>query len=93
MDPDPVVYSYLMLGCAKIADSDGIFKLFEELKEKKDGMVYGSLMKGYFMRGMEKEAMECYEEACGENSKVKMSAVAYNYVLDALSKNGKFDEA
>ncbi|XP_017974056.1 PREDICTED: pentatricopeptide repeat-containing protein At3g49240 [Theobroma cacao] len=96
--PDPVVYSYLILGCAKSGDSDGIFKLFEELKEKKDGVledgvIYGGLMKGYFMRGMEKEAMECYEEACGENSKVKMSAVAYNYVLDALSKNGKFDEA
>ncbi|XWS61330.1 hypothetical protein CRYUN_Cryun07bG0117000 [Craigia yunnanensis] len=96
--PDNVVYSYLMLGCAKSGDSDGIFKLYEELKEKKDGVledgvVYGSLMKGYFMRGMENEAMECYEEACGENSKVKMSAVAYNYVLDALSKNGKFDEA
>ncbi|XP_022736510.1 pentatricopeptide repeat-containing protein At3g49240, mitochondrial-like [Durio zibethinus] len=90
---DPVVYSYLMLGCAKSGDSDGIFKLFEELKEKKDGVVYGCLMRGYFMRGMEKEAMECYEEACGENSKVKMSAIAYNYVLDALSKNGKFDEA
>ncbi|XWS48564.1 hypothetical protein CRYUN_Cryun13aG0088000 [Craigia yunnanensis] len=84
-----------MTGCAKSGDSDGIFKLFEEKKDGvlKDGMVYGSLMKGYFMRGMEKEAMECYEEACGENSKVKMSAVAYNYVLDALSKNGKFDEA
>ncbi|KAH1080425.1 hypothetical protein J1N35_020186 [Gossypium stocksii] len=96
--PDPIVYSFLMFGSAKNGDSDGIFKLFEELKEKKDGVledgvVYGSLMNGYFMKGMEKEAMECYEQACGENSKVKMSAVAYNYVLDALSKNGKFDEA
>ncbi|KAB2055142.1 hypothetical protein ES319_A11G015700v1 [Gossypium barbadense] len=96
--PDPIVYSFLMFGSAKNGDSDGIFKLFEELKEKKDGVledgvVYGSLMNGYFMKGMEKEAKECYEQACGENSKVKMSAVAYNYVLDALSKNGKFDEA
>ncbi|KAE8662730.1 Detected protein of unknown function [Hibiscus syriacus] len=48
---------------------------------------------GQSWKGMEKEAMECYEEACGENSMVKMSAVAYNYVLDALSKNEKFDEA
>ncbi|KAE8694279.1 Pentatricopeptide repeat-containing protein [Hibiscus syriacus] len=91
--PDPIVYSFLMFGCAKNRDSDGIFKLFEELKENKDGVIYGSLMNGYFMKGMEKEAMECYEEVCGENSMVKMSAVAYNYVLDALSKNGKFDEA
>lgn len=58
-----------------------------------DGVVYGSLMKGYFLKGMEKEAMECYEEAVGENSRVKLSAVAYNSVLDALSKNGKLDEA
>ncbi|KAK8587261.1 hypothetical protein V6N13_086255 [Hibiscus sabdariffa] len=96
--PDPVVYSFLMFGCAKNRDSDEIFKLFEGLKENKDGvledgLVYGSLMNGYFMKGMENEAMASYEEACGENSKVKMSAVAYNYVLDALSKNKKFDEA
>lgn len=94
---DPIVYSYLMLGHVKNSNSDGVFELYEELKEKigvvQDGVVYGNLMKGYFLRGMEKEAMECYEEAVGEESKVKMSAVAYNSVLDALSKNGKFDEA
>ncbi|KAK4350962.1 hypothetical protein RND71_030275 [Anisodus tanguticus] len=95
---DPIVYSYLMSGQAKGSNPDGVFELYEELKEKlegnvSDGVVYGSLMKGYFLREMEKEAMECYEEAVGENSKIKMSAVAFNYVLDALSKNGKFDEA
>lgn len=96
--PDPLVYHYLMVGCAKNSDADGIFKLYEELKEKlggriEDGVVYGGLMKGYFLRGMEDAAMECYEEAVGENSKVKMSAVAYNSVLDALTKNGNFEEA
>ncbi|CAE6075587.1 unnamed protein product [Arabidopsis arenosa] len=95
---DPVVYSYLMMGCVKNSDADGVLKLYEELKEKlggfvDDGVVYGQLMKGYFMKEMEKEAMECYEEAIGENSKVRMSAMAYNYVLEALSENGKFDEA
>uniref|UniRef100_A0A1J3CSD7 Pentatricopeptide repeat-containing protein n=1 Tax=Noccaea caerulescens TaxID=107243 RepID=A0A1J3CSD7_NOCCA len=95
---DPVVYSHLMIGCVKKSDADGVLKLYEELKEKlggfvDDGVVYGQLMKGYFMKEMEKEAMECYEEAFGENSKVKMSAMAYNYVLEALSENGKFDEA
>ncbi|CAN8254848.1 unnamed protein product [Cochlearia groenlandica] len=95
---DPVVYSYLMIGCVKKSDGDGVFKLYEELKEKlggvvDNGVVYGQLMKGYFMKEMEREAMECYEEAIGESSKVKMSAVAYNYVLEALSENGKFDEA
>ncbi|GAY59129.1 hypothetical protein CUMW_192200 [Citrus unshiu] len=95
---DPVVYSYLMLGFVRDGDSDGVFRLFEELKEKlggvvSDGVVYGSLMKGYFMKGMEEEAMECYNEAVGENSSVKMSAVANNSVLDALCNNGKFDEA
>ncbi|AEE78514.1 putative protein [Arabidopsis thaliana] len=95
---DPVVYSYLMMGCVKNSDADGVLKLYQELKEKlggfvDDGVVYGQLMKGYFMKEMEKEAMECYEEAVGENSKVRMSAMAYNYVLEALSENGKFDEA
>ncbi|GKU89091.1 hypothetical protein SLEP1_g3281 [Rubroshorea leprosula] len=98
LDADPVVYCYLMLGSARSGDVDGIFSLYEELKLKKggfldDGVIYGSLMEVYFMRGMEKEAMECYVEACGENAKVKMSAVAYNSVLDELSKNGKFDDA
>lgn len=94
---DPVVYSYLMLGHVKNSNADGIFDLYEELKEKlgsvDDGVVVGSLMKGYFMKGMEKEAMEYYAEAVGEGSKIRMSAVAFNSVLDALSKNGKFNEA
>ncbi|KAK1441468.1 hypothetical protein QVD17_07379 [Tagetes erecta] len=97
-EADPIVYSYLMSGQAKNEDHDGIFKLFEELKEKlggfvDNGVVYGSVMKGYFMKGMEKEAMECCADVLGEGSKVKMSAVAYNSVLDALFKNGKFDDA
>ncbi|KAL0400597.1 UNVERIFIED_CONTAM: Pentatricopeptide repeat-containing protein, mitochondrial [Sesamum latifolium] len=58
-----------------------------------DGVVYGNLMKGYFLKGMETEAMECYKRVLGEGSPVKMSAVAYNYILEALSKNGKFEEA
>ncbi|XP_019415288.1 PREDICTED: pentatricopeptide repeat-containing protein At3g49240-like isoform X2 [Lupinus angustifolius] len=96
--PDPLVYHYLMLGCARGSDSDRVFELYEDLKGKlggvlEDGVVYGSLMRGYFLRGMEKEAMECYEEAVGVDSKVKMSVVGYNSVLDALSKKGRFDEA
>ncbi|XP_065877758.1 pentatricopeptide repeat-containing protein At3g49240, mitochondrial [Euphorbia lathyris] len=98
--PDPLIYHYLMVGCVRNSDSDGVFKLFEELKEKtggivEDGVVFGALMKGYFMKGMEKEAMELYKEAVEENnnSSVKMNAVAYNSVLDALCKNNKFDEA
>lgn len=92
---DPIVYHYLMLGHARNSDADGVFTLYEDLKGKlggvvDDGVIYGCLMKGYFLKGMESEAMECYEEAIGGK---KMSAVAYNSVLDALSKNGKFDEA
>ena len=96
-EADPVVYSYLMLGHVKDSNADGVFELYEELKEKlgdvDDGVVVGSLLKGYFMRGMAKEAMECYAEAVAEGSKIRMSAVSFNSVLDALSKNGKFDEA
>ncbi|KAL3026152.1 hypothetical protein AAZX31_04G216500 [Glycine max] len=93
--PDPLVYHYLMLGHARVSDGDAILRLYEELRERlggvvQDGIVFGCLMKGYFVKGMEKEAMECYEEALG---KKKMSAIGYNSVLDALSKNGMFDEA
>ncbi|XP_027357689.1 pentatricopeptide repeat-containing protein At3g49240, mitochondrial isoform X2 [Abrus precatorius] len=92
--PDPLVYHYLMLGHARASDGDAVLGLYEELRGKlggvvEDGVVFGCLMKGYFLKGMEKEAMECYEEALNK----KMSAVGYNSVLDALSKNGKFDEA
>ncbi|KAJ6748774.1 PENTATRICOPEPTIDE REPEAT-CONTAINING PROTEIN 1 MITOCHONDRIAL [Salix purpurea] len=98
--PDPVIYHYLMVGCVRSRDSDLVFRLYEELKEKMGGevvgngfVVYGGLMKGYFMRGMKKEAMECYDEFLRENLRGKWSAVAYNSVLDALCKNGEFDEA
>ncbi|KAJ6376114.1 hypothetical protein OIU77_000976 [Salix suchowensis] len=37
--------------------------------------------------------MECYGEFLRENLRGKWSAVAYNSVLDALCKNGEFDEA
>ncbi|KAK6914188.1 Pentatricopeptide repeat [Dillenia turbinata] len=97
-EPDPIVYNYLMLGHAKNSNADSLFAVYEELKEKlggvvNDGVVIGNLMKGYFLRGMEEESMKCYEEALGDGSKIKMGAVAYNSILDALSKNGKFDEA
>ena len=88
--------SYLMNGCVRSGDLAGVFGLFDELKEKlggfvENGVVYGPLVKGYFMKGMEKEAMQFYEEAVGEGSKVKMSAVEFNSSLDALNKNGKFE--
>ncbi|TKY74092.1 Pentatricopeptide repeat-containing protein [Spatholobus suberectus] len=95
--PDPLVYHYLMLGHARVSDGDAVLGLYEELRGKlggvvEDGVVFGCLMKGYFVKGMEKEAMECYEEALGKEKK-KMSAVGYNSVLDALARNGRFDEA
>ncbi|KAL8199771.1 hypothetical protein R6Q57_013339 [Mikania cordata] len=97
-EADPIVYSYLMSGQAKIKNHGGIFDLYEELKKKlggfvQNGVVYGSVMKGYFLKGMEKEAMECCDEALGKDSRIKMSALAYNSILDALFKNGKFDDA
>ncbi|PIN00130.1 hypothetical protein CDL12_27371 [Handroanthus impetiginosus] len=97
--PDPTIYSYLMLGQAKNSNAEGVFELYEELKQKMgteeilDGVIYGNVMKGYFLKGMETEAMECYKKVVGEDSPIKMSAIAYNYVLEALSKNGKFEEA
>jgi pentatricopeptide repeat protein len=94
--PDPLVYHYLMLGYARNSDGDAVLRLYEDLKGKlggvvEDGVVLGSLMKGYFLKGMENEAMECYQEVFLEGK--KMSDIAYSSVLDALAKNGKFDEA
>ncbi|VAH77266.1 unnamed protein product [Triticum turgidum subsp. durum] len=97
--PDPQVYAFVMGGFVNAGDGDTAVSLYEELKEKLggglilDGVVYGNLMKGYFLKGMEKEAMDCYTEVLGEGSKVRFEAVSYNMVLDALGRNGRLDDA
>ncbi|XP_077251312.1 pentatricopeptide repeat (PPR) superfamily protein [Tasmannia lanceolata] len=96
--PDPIVYNHLMLGFVKNENPDKALEIYAELREKlggfvPDGVVYGSLMKGHFKKGMETEAMSCCDEVLLGDSRVRMGAIAYNSVLDALSKNGKFDEA
>jgi pentatricopeptide repeat protein len=97
--PDPQVYAFIMGGFVNAGDGDKVVSLYEELKEKfgggliLDGVVYGNLMKGYFLKGMEKEAMSCYVEVLGDDSKVKFGAVGYNMVLDALGRNGRLDDA
>ncbi|CAA0824684.1 Pentatricopeptide repeat-containing protein [Striga hermonthica] len=97
--PDPTIYSYLMSGQAKNSNAELIFDLYDELKQKLgtdhilDGIIYGNLMKGHFLKGNETEAMEVYKIALVHDSPVKMNPFAYNYILEALSKNGKFNEA
>ncbi|ONM41022.1 Pentatricopeptide repeat-containing protein [Zea mays] len=97
--PDTQVYAFIMGGFVNAGDGDKAVSLFEEIKEKLggesilDGVVYGNLMKGYFLKGMEKEAMDCYAEVLGEGSKVRFGAVSYNMVLDALGRNGRLDDA
>jgi pentatricopeptide repeat protein len=97
--PDPQVYAFIMGGFVNAGDGDKVLSLYEELKEKLgggkilDGVVYGNLMKGYFLKGMEKEAMDCYVEVLGDDSKVKFGAVSYNMVLDAFGRNGRLDDA
>ncbi|KAL5203712.1 hypothetical protein ABZP36_008583 [Zizania latifolia] len=97
--PDPQVYAFVMGGFVNAGDGDMVVSLYEELVEKLgggqilDGMVYGNLMKGYFLKGMEKEAMDCYTEVLAEGSKVRFEAVSYNMVLDALGRNGRLDDA
>ncbi|CAM8883971.1 unnamed protein product [Rhodiola kirilowii] len=99
---DAKVYSYLMEGYLKNLDAEGALEVYEELKEKlgvgadgvvEDGVVYGSWMKVYALRGMGKEAMDLYKVSVGENSKVKMNVDAYNSVLEALIEISEFDEA
>ncbi|OAY68767.1 Pentatricopeptide repeat-containing protein [Ananas comosus] len=97
--PDPLVYNFLMGGFVRANEPEKVISLFEELKEKLgggmiyDGTPYGNLMKAYFMKGMEEEAMVCYSEVLGEGSKVRFGAVSYNSVLDALGRHGKLDDA
>ncbi|KAG8090792.1 hypothetical protein GUJ93_ZPchr0011g28220 [Zizania palustris] len=97
--PDPQVYAFVMGGFVNAGDGDMVVSLYEELVEKLgggqilDGMVYGNLMKGYFLKGMEKEAMDCYTDVLGEGSKVRFEAVSYNMVLDALGRNDRLDDA
>uniref|UniRef100_A0A0A8YTH4 Pentatricopeptide repeat-containing protein n=1 Tax=Arundo donax TaxID=35708 RepID=A0A0A8YTH4_ARUDO len=97
--PDPQVYAFIMGGFVNAGDGDKAVSLYEELKEKLgggpilDGVVYGNLMKGYFLKGMEAAAMDCYSEVLAEGSKVRFDTVSYNMVLDALGRNGKLDDA
>uniref|UniRef100_J3M969 Pentacotripeptide-repeat region of PRORP domain-containing protein n=2 Tax=Oryza brachyantha TaxID=4533 RepID=J3M969_ORYBR len=97
--PDPQVYNLLMAGFVEAGDGAKAVELYEELKDKVgcepilDGIVYGSLMKAYFLMGMEEKAMNCYEEALGVESEVKFGAQSYNGVVDALGQNGRLDDA
>ncbi|KAI3884925.1 hypothetical protein MKX03_037861 [Papaver bracteatum] len=38
-------------------------------------------MKAYFLKGMKKEAMDCYREAVGENSSIRKSAMQSRYCV------------
>lgn len=99
---------------AKAGDADRALEVYSEFQGRLNGAdlergpcvvkdevvrVYGSLMKAYFKKGMEKEAMDCFREvfegdSSGSSSlRYKIDAVGYNSVLDALSKNGRCDEA
>ncbi|RWR90382.1 pentatricopeptide repeat-containing protein [Cinnamomum micranthum f. kanehirae] len=104
--PDPIVYFHLMSGAVKSDQPDKALELYSDLKEKSggsvlDGVVYGPLINGFFKKGMEKEALDCYNElisGIGSSGSdisggIRIGAVGYNSVLDALSKNGKFDIA
>lgn len=88
-----------MQGFIKNGVPETAITLYEELQEKLggrkilNGIVYGNLMKGYFGKGMEEQAMEIYRDFLGDCSKVKFDAVSYNLALDALGRNGKLEQA
>ncbi|KAJ6881430.1 hypothetical protein NC651_028110 [Populus alba x Populus x berolinensis] len=82
LSPSPTTYRIMIKGFVDNGKLEKALELHEELKEKMGGevvgngvVVYGGLMKGYFMRGMKKEAMECYGEFLRENLRGKWSAV------------------
>jgi pentatricopeptide repeat protein len=97
--PGPKVYSLLMAGFVGTGDGARAVELYEELKDKLggepvlNGIVYGSLMKAYFLMGTEEKAMECYKEVLGAESEVRFGAESYNEVVDALGQNGRLEDA
>ena len=97
--PDPKVYRILMAGFLGAGDGAKAMELYQELKDKVggepvlDGIVYGTLMKAYFLMGMEEKAMECYKEVLGVESAVRFGAESYNEVVDALGQNGRLEDA
>lgn len=99
VEADPVVYNLIMGGFMKNCEANKVVELYEEVKEKlgggliEDGIIYGNLMKAYFAKGMENEAMNVYNEVLGDGAKVRFNAVSYNLVLEALAKNEKLDMA
>ncbi|KAK3134991.1 hypothetical protein QOZ80_5BG0413320 [Eleusine coracana subsp. coracana] len=97
--PDPKVYGLLMDGFVSAGDGARAVELYEELKDKVggepvlDAIVYGSLMKAYFLMGMEEKAMDCYKEVLGAESEVRFGVEGYNKVADALGQNGRLEDA
>nr|XP_020201667.1 LOW QUALITY PROTEIN: pentatricopeptide repeat-containing protein At3g49240, mitochondrial [Aegilops tauschii subsp. strangulata] len=97
--PDPHVYSLLMAGFVEAGDGAKAVELHQELQDKLggepvlDGIVYGSLMKAYFLMGMEEKAMDCYKEVFAPESEVRFGTESYNEVLDALGKNQRLEDA
>ncbi|KAL6851731.1 hypothetical protein ACP4OV_020295 [Aristida adscensionis] len=97
--PDPKVYSLLMAGFVNAGDGAKAVELYQELKDKVggepvlDGIVYGSLIKAYFLMGMEEKAIQCYEEVLNSESEVRFGAESYNEVVDALGQNRRLEDA
>ncbi|KAI4987648.1 hypothetical protein ZWY2020_025792 [Hordeum vulgare] len=97
--PDPHVYSLLMAGFVEARDGAKAVELYQELQDKLggepvlDGIVYGSLMKAYFLMGMEEKAMECYKEVFSPDSEVRFGTESYNEVVDALGQNQRLEDA
>ncbi|KAL0430943.1 UNVERIFIED_CONTAM: Pentatricopeptide repeat-containing protein, mitochondrial [Sesamum radiatum] len=104
--PDPTIYSYLMLWQAENSNAEGVFEFYEELKQKieseeiLDGVVYGNLMRGYFLKGMETEAMEYkrFSDAIEVFNSMREKrccpdTLSYRRLIDELCSNDKFAEA
>ncbi|KAF3496696.1 hypothetical protein DY000_02055614 [Brassica cretica] len=69
-----------MIGCAKGSDGEGVFKLYEELKEK-----LGQLVKS----GKLDDAKSFFGMMA---SKLKMDDEAYKFIMRAFSEAGRLDE-
>lgn len=88
-----------MTGFVEAGDGAKALELHQELQDKLggepvlDGIVYGSLMKAYFLMGMEEKAMECYKEIFTPESEVRFGTESYNEMVDALGQNQRLEDA
>ncbi|KAF5204939.1 Pentatricopeptide repeat-containing protein [Thalictrum thalictroides] len=91
---DSHVYNNLISGFLNLGNLERANELFDELRERcvvYDGVVNATFMNWYFKKGMDKEAMESYQDYL--DRKYNMIPATGNVLLEVLLRHGKSAEA